>query len=209
MDFPVKTSNIYSSKNSVDLPSDLYSKVMRVGQRQGIISTAKSNHSIISTDALSTCVGVLGYSKENKQGFLLHVDALTDFSFEWEDIYNETIDPLPSLNQIALQSDAKKGILQYDVQIIQGTVYKLLLDEVEFRVNYMNNKFADKIHLNVISRDVEEKECFRTKSVALDLRSGNCYTFNPPRESLKNIAKIPRILTGMPSPLDWTYDKTI
>ena len=195
------------------LDGNIYAKPFGYGGNEGMNWGEYRNFGLVLTNdrILNSKIGKFKelIIKENKQGFLLHVDALTDFSFEWEDIYNETIDPLPSLNQIALQSDAKKGILQYDVQIIQGTVYKLLLDEVEFRVNYMNNKFADKIHLNVISRDVEEKECIRTKSVALDLRSGNCYTFNPPRESLKNIAKIPRILTGMPSPLDWTYDKTI
>ena len=182
-------------------------RVQEVLQREGVFSTSESEKPILATYGVGPCVAIVGYSKKLKRGFVTHYDSLTDREFKKLD------NPYWLPQSLGLVSywgtKGAKDIVKYEIQIIQGQHNPELLNKLKKHINNMNSWNADKIQLDVVNIDIEISPTSE-KNIALDLRTGESFSYNPMNNPQRRISdQFMAMRLSFPSPLEWTIDKTI
>jgi hypothetical protein len=143
------------------LNSENYKYLVDIGQREFGITKARDRKPILATYGLATCVGFVGWSPEQKVGFLAHYDALTKLP--------ESFDYL--IDCVLKQSQNKSP--EFDVRLIGGW------DESDSIIEFLKSNLNQnrKIKMNLIEEDIGRSGL--VKSVALDTRTGKTYSYFP------------------------------
>ncbi len=128
------------------------SNTIEIQQREGAITSGQDEKYVLATYALKVCIGVLGYNREEKLGFLMHADVLTDI---------------------------KQSIIDFDSIIAQGSRDRSL--DFEIYLFGLRDATIEKVEsvfpLQIESRKYSVVKKDHQSSCALDTKTGQigCY----------------------------------
>ena len=178
-------------------------KVHEVSQREGFFGFVGSDKYIPATYGIGPCVAVAGYSPNSGRGFLVHIDSMTDIDFKNPP---GSFEPLKSLMPIAVIGTKGLRRVSYDITIVQGEESIELLERVKKYLEILDN-LNPNLTLNV-NRNHNSSDSIR--SLALDLRTGKLFNYNPSLNPLHiRFTEARSRQLDMPSGIRWTFDKKL
>lgn len=140
-----------------------YADMVEIFLGEYAISKSTDKKPVLATDHLATCVGVVGWSPKERVGFLAHYDHITAIT---DSIY-------------VLCHDLSKEVTlptEFEVRLAQGCNMDKgkLVDLIKERL-----KESKDITMKLLEEDLEgETADFKQKSIALDTRTGEVYSYN-------------------------------
>ncbi|MBI2045673.1 hypothetical protein HYT23_06450 [Candidatus Pacearchaeota archaeon] len=160
-----------------------YGEVVEVHQREFALTSSRNPKPVLATHGVASCTGFAGWSQEHGVGFLAHYDALTDLPASLEHLLyrvSESVQHLPA---------------KFEVRLLQGDwPDRQTMEFLKARLN-----MRDDISMKLVEEDVGGK---MSKSIALDTRTGQTYTYNPmknPNRGKVSRLDVIRILSGRSS----------
>ena len=137
-----------------------YQDIAEIFQGELGITNSDDPKPVLATYGVGPCVAFTGWAPKQKAGFLAHYDGLTDLSESFEVLLYWTSKSVRDLP------------IEFDVRLIQGDwPDKKIIDFIKARLNMRSD-----IPMKLVEEDVGVAMC---KSIALDTRTGQTYSYDP------------------------------
>lgn len=165
--------------------------VVDVSMNQQAVTRATDAKPVLATFGLGPCVALVGYEPSAKVGFLTHYSASTEVAQSFPNL-------LATLYRIGLSHEAPT---RFDVRLVGGwDNADKLIGELKTRVRH-----GTSFNMKILEEDTGYVADGR--SVALDTRTGELFSYNPQKNPN---TKIPNELEQMqmliPRPADLVYE---
>jgi len=135
--------------------------VVDLVQQELGITNSKDKKPVIATSCLTNCVGITGYNKENKAGFLIHADAMTHPILPVLVGSLGRLTPEKQVYGVHLIGGQSKGEKRHINRIIDSLT-----------INNLN----EKIRFEIVEKDLYGEDMKR--NIALDTRTGEIFDYN-------------------------------
>lgn len=182
---------IIGSAVSVILPSAFSpSSIAHCSMREAVFSSADQAKPVIATDSLSTCVGVAGYDRTHKLGFVVHFPTETEVETNGDEI-------------LKTMQNLVKGEIRSPVEIhLRGGISGLSEPCVNAIKKWVSSSAEKGCPMQIVSEKTLLIELTSMCSLALDTRNGAISSYDREKDrhaiskkKIKNQAEFDSILT--------------
>ncbi|MBW3011910.1 hypothetical protein KY311_01890 [Candidatus Woesearchaeota archaeon] len=122
--------------------------ILVIQANEWAVTDASQKRPLIGTGGIVTCLAVVGYDPNAKEGFMVHFKGQSNVPFTLYDLQDEL-----------------KG--EYEMRIIGGTLH-----EQKLRADYIVRMFEEKLKGSFVEKDLLGK---KVRSIVLDTRNGKLY----------------------------------
>ena len=153
--------------------------VAEVFQKQQAVTRANCNKPVLATFGIGPCISIVGYEPISMIGFLTHYDSLTEIKESFTNLL------------IALYKAGAKEENEFQVRLVSNfnSINKADLELIKILL-----KHGTAFKMKLIEEDTRPSETDLCKSIALDTRSGEVYSYDPSKNPFRDINGIENVI---------------